>query len=57
MTLPADDLLLRRAVFAVRSKGRKKKPRWVLVKDAFMVGSTSATELCQRFGYDPEEVV
>ena len=57
MTMPLDDTLLRRAVHMARSKGRFKQPRWVLVRDAFMLGANYAAELCVRFGYDPDEAV
>jgi hypothetical protein len=30
-------------------------PRWAHVVNAFAVGSTSAQELCRRFGLDPDE--
>lgn len=41
------------------SKYRSKYgvPRWVLVRDAFAVGSGVATALCREFGFDPEEVL
>lgn len=29
--------------------------RWVLVRDAFGVGSGVATALCREFGFDPDE--
>ena len=30
---------------------------WVVVRDLFGVGSTTAHELCRRFGYEPNERV
>jgi hypothetical protein len=51
--------LLHRAVKNARAnyhKGRKH-PRWVAVRDTFAIGSTSAHELCRRFGLDPDELV
>lgn len=30
-------------------------PRWVLVRDAFGVGSGVANALCRRYGFDPDE--
>lgn len=44
---------------AVRNAGRYsvEKQRWVAVSHAFGVGSTSARELCRRFGLDPDETV
>lgn len=39
------------------SKYRHKHgtPRWVLVRDAFAVGSGVANALCREFGFDPDE--
>ncbi|MEQ8888572.1 MAG: hypothetical protein RID93_13090 [Sandaracinaceae bacterium] len=53
--LPAEELLRR----AVRGawRGRRRAPRWVHVRDACAVGSTSAHALCRRFGLDPDEEV
>jgi hypothetical protein len=31
-------------------------PKWAHVRDAFGIGSTSATELCRRFSSDPDEL-
>jgi hypothetical protein len=42
----------------VANAGRRSDselPRWVHVKHATGVGSTKATELCWRFGFDPDE--
>lgn len=50
------DLVMR----AVRNAGlhsMEKTYRWVHVKHVFAVGSTVATELCRKFGVDPDEVV
>lgn len=55
-----DEELLRRAVATARSRYHRKglgHPRWVAVMDAFMLGSTYASQLCIRFGLDPEEQV
>lgn len=51
-----DEELLRRAVTNAR-KGREYQPRWVAVMDSFMLGSTYAWQLCNRFGLDPDERV
>lgn len=39
------------------SKYRSKHgvARWVLVRDAFAVGSGVANALCREFGFDPDE--
>jgi hypothetical protein len=34
-----------------------KAPRWVRVKNATGLGSTSSKELCRSAGFDPDEVV
>lgn len=54
-----DDTLLRRAVGNARSNkyGRRKHPRWVGVQEAFSLGATFAHQLCERFGFDPDEEV
>lgn len=42
----------------VRSRGRGRKgPRWARVSRLFCLGSTCASQLCRRFGMDPEESV
>ena len=51
-----DEELLRRAVTNAR-KGRGYQPRWAAVMDSFMLGSTYAWQLCNRFGLDPDEKV
>lgn len=33
---------------------RRRGPAWVRVGNAFALGSTAATQLCRRFGYDPD---
>ena len=56
----ADEKLLERAVRNARSREHRKgekHPRWVAVMDAFALGSTFATQLCARFGFDPDEMV
>ena len=58
MTFPSDHELLRRAVeTAVPRNSRAWKPRWVAVMDTFMLGSTYAWQLCERFGLNPDEKV
>lgn len=54
-----DNELLRRAVTAARRfhRGNAKHPRWVGVMDVFLLGSTYASQLCRRFGLDPDEMV
>jgi len=45
---------------AVRNAGRNsmgKSKRWVKVMDLFSLGSTSANELCEAMGFDPDKVV
>lgn len=53
--------LIRLAISNLRgpSKYRCKRgtERWVLVRDAFAVGSTVARGLCREFGFDPDEAL
>jgi hypothetical protein len=52
--IPDTELLCR----VVRSRGYGRKgPRWVRVSRLFGLGSTYASQLCRRFGCDPEEQV
>lgn len=60
MIAVADDELLRRVVKTCRALAYRKgtpHPRFVAVMDNFLLGSTSAAELCRRFGFDPDEMV
>lgn len=53
-----DTELLWRAVRAARARhGARKHPRWIAVMEVFALGSTFASQLCRRFGFDPDEVV
>lgn len=51
--------LIRRVIRNLKgpSKYRSKHgaARWVLVRDAFAVGSGVANALCREFGFDPDE--
>lgn len=53
--------LIERVVRNVKgpSKYRSKYgvARWVLVRDAFGVGSGVANALCRRYGFDPDEAL
>lgn len=50
--------LLERAVRSARPRNsRGWQPRWVAVKDCFALGSTYSTDLCRKFGLDPDELV
>lgn len=54
----SDVELLRRAVTNARDRNsRGKHVRWAAVMWSFGVGSTTAHELCVRFGLDPDERV
>lgn len=56
----ADEELLRRAVGACRGRQYRRganHPRWAAVADNFLLGSTYASQLCRRFGLDPNEQV
>lgn len=53
--------LIERVVRNVKgpSKYRSKYgvARWVMVRDAFGVGSGVANALCRRYGFDPDEAL
>jgi len=56
----SDETLLRRAVGGALDSSKNKgvaHPRWVAVKDTFLVGSNYARLICYRFGLDPDEMV
>lgn len=55
-----DSELLRRAVVNARPERHyigRTAPRWVAVKNTFLLGSTYSNQLCRRFGLDPDEMV
>lgn len=52
-----DQELLARAVRCAGDRGKRSGVRWSFVADLFLVGSTTAIELCRRFNQDPEEIV
>lgn len=49
--------LISRAIRNVRPRVGYRRPRWELVSIAFTLGSTYARELCETFGFDPDEGV
>lgn len=57
------DALVKRAIEGVRkykpkkgpSRHRTPLPLWVRVKDIFHHGSGYSSEVCRRFGFDPNE--
>lgn len=55
MTMPSDEELLRRAVTTATK--RRTAPRWSAVADRFVIGSTYAGMLCERFDLNPDEMV
>lgn len=58
---PTDAQLLERVMRSIRfvrgSYPGANDPRWLLVSRLFALGSTSASELCRRFGLDPDEPI
>lgn len=40
-----------------RSSGGRTVPMWSKVSDRFCLGSTYSKQLCERFGFDPDEQV
>jgi hypothetical protein len=53
----SDTELLQRAVYSARARSRRRAARWVAVMECFALGSTYSKQLCERFGFDPDEVV
>lgn len=55
MDLTDEDLVRRAVRYPPTNTGAM--PRWSHVGAIFGIGSTSAAELCVRFGFDPDEVI
>ena len=51
--IPDADLVQRAVTLAISSKPRRMLA-WAAVKDAFGLGSTYSSQLCERFGFDPD---
>lgn len=51
----SDAELVRRAVRNAKPRQAGRAPRWVAVMDTFGLGSTYATQLCRKYGLDPDE--
>lgn len=53
-----DAELIRRVIGGLAGKKRgRKQPLWATVGDRFCLGSTYSTQLCRRFGFDPDQQV
>ncbi len=54
---PSDSELLRRAIKNAKPvlKAGETVPRWAVITELLLVGSTTAKALCKRFGIDPDE--
>lgn len=54
-----DNELLQRVIRNLykRCRSHEKLPLWSIVADKFGLGSGYASELCRRFGLDPDEMV
>lgn len=54
-----DNELLQRVLRNLNKRGRsrEKLPFWSIVGDKFGLGSGYASQLCRRFGLDPDEIV
>lgn len=54
-----DSELLERVIRHLKRRGRsrEKLPLWSIVSDRFALGSGYASQLCRRFGLDPDEMV
>lgn len=54
---PRDDRMLWGVAANAGRGARTRRPRWAHVVEATGVGSTSAVELCRRFGFDPATMI
>lgn len=54
-----DDELLGRVLRYLQKRGRsrEKLPLWSIVSTKFALGSGYASQLCRRFGLNPDEIV
>lgn len=54
-----DNELLQRVIRNLyrRGRSREKLPLWSIVADKFALGSGYASQLCRRYGLDPNEMV
>ena len=52
-----DNMLLDSSVRNIGRLSSERKPRWALVAEQYLIGSTSAHALCVRLGHDPDEDV
>ncbi len=52
-----DEDLLRYAVKSLHLIARRRQPRWAVAMHLFGTGSTSASRLCLRFGFDPDSEI
>lgn len=49
------EVMVRNAVVNAKNSERFGRPRWACVVDILAIGSTSAFELCKKYGKDPDE--
>lgn len=54
---PTDSRLLWGVMHNLTPRDGGKTQRWVVVRDVFAVGSTSAIALCREFDLDPDELL
>jgi len=54
--IPDRDLVERAVRNAHRATGRRRIPRWSAVAETFGLGSTYSTQLCRRYGLDPDAI-
>lgn len=56
--IPDNELLQRALRFLMRrGRSRTKLPLWLIVSEHFALGSGYASQLCRRFGLDPDQIV
>lgn len=55
--LHTDDELVRRWLNSQQEAKRGGTFLWARVSEVFCIGSTSATDVCRRHGYEPDKIV
>lgn len=53
----SDENMVRRVVLYCRNEDDAPLPRWAVVMRIFGTGSTTAADLCRRFGLNPDEMM
>ena len=49
--------MIRQVLLNLKRYSKSHAARWVAVMHAFAISSTAATDLCNEFGLDPQEIL